>query len=132
MKIVTNTVAAGARPGPVKVSSEDVRSSASRGQPWTGDTVQYSTVQYSTVTYIRHPLYAGGVGQAGDLPHHLHGQLLLGGLLLPPVSGELLSNIPRLKMSPFQGEKPTNHATVLSIIKRKLGLELPEACCVPR
>ena len=48
------------------------------------------------------------------------------------VSIVLLSNIPRLKMSPFQGEKPTNHATVLSILKRKLGLELPEPCCVPR
>ena len=32
----------------------------------------------------------------------------------------------------FQGENPTNHATVLSILKRKEGLELPEPCCVPR
>ena len=29
-------------------------------------------------------------------------------------------------------ENPSNHATVLSILKRKEGLELPEPCCVPR
>jgi len=31
-----------------------------------------------------------------------------------------------------QAENPTNHATVLSILKRKQGTELPEACCVPK
>ena len=32
----------------------------------------------------------------------------------------------------FQAENPSNHATVLSILKRKQGIELPEACCVPK
>jgi len=31
-----------------------------------------------------------------------------------------------------QGENPTNHATVLSILARRQGMELPEPCCVPR
>ena len=31
-----------------------------------------------------------------------------------------------------QGENPTNHATVLTILARKTGLEVPEACCVPK
>ena len=78
LEIITNTVAAGARPGPVQVSSEDVRPAASRGQPWTGDklqysTVQYSTVQYRTVTYI--PLHSspfvcrlGGAGGSSPPP----------------------------------------------------------------
>lgn len=31
-----------------------------------------------------------------------------------------------------QAENPSNHATVLSILKRKQGMDLPEACCVPK
>ena len=29
-------------------------------------------------------------------------------------------------------ENPTNHATVLTILSRKAGLDLPAACCVPK
>merc|ERR1711892_1059896 len=31
-----------------------------------------------------------------------------------------------------QAENPSNHATVLSILKRKQGTDLPEPCCVPK
>eukprot|EP00092_Neocalanus_flemingeri_P009745 GFUD01010496.1.p1 GENE.GFUD01010496.1~~GFUD01010496.1.p1 ORF type:complete len:497 (-),score=76.23 GFUD01010496.1:281-1771(-) len=31
-----------------------------------------------------------------------------------------------------QAENPSNHATVLSILKRKQGKDLPEPCCVPK
>ena len=31
-----------------------------------------------------------------------------------------------------QGENPTNHATVLTILARKTGLEVPSPCCVPK
>lgn len=31
-----------------------------------------------------------------------------------------------------QAENPSNHATVMSILKRKQGTDLPEPCCVPR
>ena len=55
-----------------------------------------------------------------------------GGSVISPVSYQANYCAGSCSFPLSQAENPTNHATVLTILARKAGTDLPEACCVPK